>query len=85
MRPGRAEANRTILSEMSVAVGQRFREARATIFGEPAPEWIVEHLRIGSDGLEYATLVSAADPSLRKTLSTAVLVDRQRFVPVDRN
>jgi len=59
--------------------GQRFRDAYPGIFGRSRSEWIVENLHIGTDGAEYARLVSAFDPSMRKTLSVAVLSDRRRF------
>ena len=64
-----------------VAAGQRFRDVERNIFGGPGSVWIVEHLQTGIDGLAYAQVVSAADPSVRKTLSIAILTDRRRFVP----
>jgi hypothetical protein len=51
-------------------------------FGRPAPEWIVEGTFVGNDGIEYARIALAADPSHRKTLSVAVLTDRRRFAAV---
>jgi hypothetical protein len=63
--------------------GQRCREVRLSMFGRPGPEWIVEALFTGADGIEYSRLVRASDPSQRKTLSVAALCDRRRFVLIE--
>jgi hypothetical protein len=70
------------MPKQAVTVGQRYRDTQSTIFGAPGAVWIVEHVEIGVDGVENARLVSAADRTERKTLSTAALTDRQRFVLV---
>ena len=59
--------------------GQRFRDVDTRAFGQAADEWIVDDLRAGSDGVEYAHLVRAFDLTQRKTLSVAILGDRRRF------
>ncbi|HKT20404.1 MAG TPA: hypothetical protein VJR47_20280 [Stellaceae bacterium] len=61
--------------------GQRFRDARPTLFGRIAPEWTVRDVFVGSDGLSYARVALDSDPSRSKTLSVAVLTDRHHFVP----
>jgi hypothetical protein len=43
---------------------------------------VVEDLFTASDAMPYAKLAAEADPSLRKTLSIAALIDRRRFLPV---
>jgi hypothetical protein len=42
----------------------------------------VEHVFVGTDGISYASIVLTSDLTERKTISTAVLRDRRRFVPV---
>lgn len=68
----------------SITVGQRFRDIQQRNFGRPGLEWVVRDLLTGTDGVAYARLVSAGDPSLQKTLSFAVLSDRHRFQRLDR-
>lgn len=68
-------------SEQPVKPGQRFRDARPALFGRSAPAWTVQDIFVGTDGLSYARVVLASDPSNSKTLSTIVLADRHRFVP----
>lgn len=63
----------------SVMKGQQFREPQARLWGNLAQVWIVEAVFAGADGVEYARLACAGEPSLRKTLSTAVLRDKLRF------
>lgn len=65
-----------------IELGQRFRDVAPGLFGRYRAEWIVEHLQIGTHGAEYARLVGAFDPSVKKTLSVAVLSDRRRFARV---
>jgi hypothetical protein len=67
--------------EHSVKRGQRFRDARPTLFGRVAPEWTVRDVFVGSDGLSYARVSLDSDPSRSKTLSVIVLTDRHHFVP----
>ena len=43
------------------------------------PLWIVDDIYTGIDLLEYARLTFVVDPSTSKTVSVAVLTDRQRF------
>lgn len=69
-------------SKQPIARGARYRDVQTTVFGQPQPEWIVEGVYRVSDGINHARLVSAADPSARKTLFLAVLRDRRRFVRV---
>jgi hypothetical protein len=42
-------------------------------------EWIVDAIFRGTDGIEYAQLVNAADLTQQKTLAVDVLGDRKRF------
>ncbi|HXS42511.1 MAG TPA: hypothetical protein VN766_20110 [Stellaceae bacterium] len=67
--------------EHTVKRGQRFRDARPTLFGRVAPEWTVRDVFVGSDGLSYARVFLDSDPSRSKTLSVIVLTDRHHFVP----
>jgi len=62
--------------------GSRYRETMAQRFGRPAPEWVVEGTFVGNDGIEYARIALASDPTHRKTLSVVVLTDRRRFAAV---
>jgi hypothetical protein len=62
--------------------GQRFRDTQRTAFGGAAPDWVVDQVFVGTDGKRYAQVCLANDPKERKTLSTAVLLDRRRFVEV---
>ena len=71
---------RSMAKQHSIETGQRFREVGPGYLGKPAPVWVVEDTSTTStDSLAYARLVCAADPSIRKTLSVAVLTDRRRF------
>jgi len=66
-----------------VKPGQRFRDTQRTAFGGAAPDWIVAQVFVGTDGKQYAQQVYLAnDPREKKTLSTAVLSDKRRFVEV---
>ncbi len=62
--------------------GQRFRDANPTMFGHPPPDWVIGGLFVGTDGMQYAQVYSAANPHDRKTLSTAILLDKRRFIQV---
>jgi hypothetical protein len=66
-------------SNPTVERGQRFRDIHRGAFGSSGVEWIVDALFRGQDGLEYARLVCASDPTQRKSLSVDVLRDRRRF------
>ena len=63
-----------------IRVGQRYREVGASFLGSPTPLWAVDGIFISTDSLTYVRLINVADPSLRKTLSTKALTDRQRYV-----
>jgi hypothetical protein len=65
-----------------IVAGRRFRDAAPTIFGHPAPDWVVGELFTGADGMRYARVYSFSNPHDRKTLSTAILRDKRRFVQV---
>ncbi len=67
-----------------ISIGQRFRDVQQRSFGRPGLEWVVRDILTGTDGLAYARLVSAGDPTKLKSLSFAVLADRHRFERVDR-
>jgi hypothetical protein len=69
------------MADQSIKPGHRFREAQAALFGRPAPEWTVQDVFTGTDGVTYARVALVSDPSNSKTLSTSVLSDRHRFVP----
>jgi len=69
------------MADQSIKPGQRFREAQAALFGRPAPEWAVQDVFTGGDGVTYARIALVSDPSNSKTLSISVLSDRHRFVP----
>ena len=68
----------------SISIGQRFRDVQQRHLGSPALEWVVRDILTGTDGLTYARLVSAGDPTKLKSLSFAVLGDRHRFERIDR-
>jgi hypothetical protein len=64
-----------------IAPGTRYRDLQATVFGQPQPEWIVEHVYVAA-GIEHARLVSAANPGERRH-SLYTLRDQRRFKRVD--
>ena len=66
----------------NVDAGQRYRETRPGFLGRTGPVWSVVNVFTGTDGLQYARLVSEADPSLEKSISAAVLADKRRFLYV---
>jgi hypothetical protein len=66
----------------NVDAGQRYRETRSGFLGRAGPVWSVVNVFTGTDGLQYARLVSEADPSLEKSISAAVLADKRRFLYV---
>jgi len=70
-----------VMADQSIKPGQRFREAQSVLFGRAAPEWTVQDVFRGVDGVSYARIALISDPSYSKTLSTSVLSDRHRFVP----
>lgn len=65
-----------------IAAGQRFREAQDTLFGHPPPDWVVDDVFIGTDGKQYAHVHADSNPHERKTLSTAILRDKRRFIQI---
>ena len=67
-------------SDGQIKPGQRFRDVQPGLFGRTGSEWIVEHVFTGTDGLQYARVVSSSDASQRKTLSATIIGDRRRFV-----
>jgi hypothetical protein len=66
-----------------ISIGQRFRDVQQRNFGRPGLEWVVRDIITGTDGLAYARLVSAGDPTKLKSLSFAVLSDRHRFERIE--
>jgi hypothetical protein len=63
----------------TVERGQRYRDVSPGRFGVFGAEWIVEAVFLGTDGIQYALLVSASDLTQQKTLAVNVLRDRKRF------
>jgi hypothetical protein len=59
--------------------GQRYRDLSSSRFGVLGTEWIVDAIFLGTDGIQYAQLVNAADLTQQKTLAVDVLGDRKRF------
>jgi hypothetical protein len=68
------------VARVTVQVGQYYREVGPAFWGWSMRRWSVERVFIGTDAIEYASLLNALDPSLRKTLSLTVLSDRRRFI-----
>jgi hypothetical protein len=66
-----------------VEKGQRYRAIGEGFLGRPTPVWIVEDVFTNIDTIEYARLVSSADPTMRKTLSVVILSDRRRFARIE--
>jgi hypothetical protein len=66
-----------------VAIGQHYRDVQQRTFGRPGLEWVIQDLITGTDGIAYARLACASDPTARKTLSSAILVDRHRYQRLD--
>ena len=66
-------------SQPAIAVGNRFRDTQQRTFGQPGLEWVVQDCLTLTDGIAYARLVCASDPTRHKTLSFAVLAERSRF------
>jgi hypothetical protein len=71
-------------SPPSIAVGQRFRDIQFQSFHRTGLEWVVRDLITGTDGVAYARIVCASDPTRVKTLSFTALADRHRFQRLDR-
>jgi ABC-type thiamine transport system ATPase subunit len=69
------------VARTEVQIGQRYREAGASVFGRAKPLWIVDEVFTASDSLRYAVLCKVDDPTRRKTLSIQVVSYHQRFVP----
>jgi hypothetical protein len=66
----------------SVKPGQQFCDAYRTVFGRAAPGLVVLRVFVGTDGYEYAELSSGPSGKDRRTLSTAILRDKRRFLEV---
>jgi hypothetical protein len=66
-------------SKHPVERGQRYRDLSTGRFGALGTEWIVDAIFIGTDGIQYAQMVNAADLTLHKTLAVDVLSDRKRW------
>ena len=66
----------------SVKPGQYFCDVHRTVFGHAARGLIVRRVFIGTDGYEYAELSSGPHSNDRRTLSTAILRDKRRFLEV---
>jgi hypothetical protein len=66
----------------AVKPDQRFRDTQPTRFGTATLDLVVVRVFVGTDGKEYAEVHSAANPKDRRTLSTAILRDKRRFVEV---
>jgi hypothetical protein len=68
------------MAKRTVEIGQRYHDVRPGIYGRSsAPDWIVEAVQTDALGIRHARLVSAADPTERKTLAVDVLADPSRF------
>jgi len=63
-----------------VTPGQRFRDVTPTLFGHSPLDWVVDDVFIGTDGKQYAHVHAGTKPHERKTLSTAILQDKRRFI-----
>ena len=65
-----------------VTAGQRFRDAKPRLFGQPSSDWVVDEVFLGTDGKQYAHVHSDSHQHERKTLSTGILRDKRRFIEV---
>ena len=64
----------------SIESRERYREVGSGYLGKMPRVWVIEEtFTKEADGLGYALLACEHDPSVRKTLSVAVLTDRRRF------
>ena len=52
------------------------------LFGQLSPDWVVDRVFVGTDGKEYAEVYLATNTKEKKTLSTAILLDKRRFIEV---
>jgi hypothetical protein len=72
------------MAKRRVEPGQRYRDVQPGIYGRSAAsDWIVESVQTDALGIRHAHLISAADPTERKTLAAGVLIDPARFEEVD--
>lgn len=69
-----------ILARKEVQVGQRYRAVGASFLGSPNARWVIDAIFTDGNSLRYARLVCINDPTLRKTLSFGVLMDRKRYL-----
>ena len=71
------------MARRTINPGQRYRDVQPGIYSRSAAsDWIVEDVFGGAGGIQHVRLISVSDPSIRKTLSTEVLVDPARFQQV---
>lgn len=67
------------MARREIRIGQIYQPTEATFLGTRTLVWTVTALYTGTDGLAYARLVNAADPTMTKTLGVDVLADPRRF------
>lgn len=66
-----------------IDVGQRYREARRTAFGQPSQTvWTIQRVIEGCP-LPHVRLADERDPSRIKMISSAALADRAQYVPLE--
>ena len=68
------------MAQKSVGVGQLYRSTEGGLFGGPGPEWQVVSVARRHDGVTYATLAMAQDPTELKSLAMGVLLDRRAYI-----
>lgn len=72
-----------LMTKRTVEPGQRYRGVQLGLYGRSAvSNWVVEAVDTDAQGIRHARLVSAADPTERKTLAAEVLSDPSRFEAV---
>lgn len=59
--------------------GQRYRNVESKLRDA---EWVLARIFTGADGIEYASLQASTDPTRRKTLALAIVMDTRRFTPL---
>ena len=72
------------MRDPEIRPGQHFRDTQATAFGNKNKtiDLVIRRVFLSTDGKQHAEVHTAVDPSNRRTLSTAILKDRRRFVEV---
>jgi hypothetical protein len=68
------------MSSKPEAVGQRYRDLSVSF---PNADWVIDKIFKGTDGLEYAAIRSASDPTRKKTLAVSVMSDANRYALVE--